>query len=81
MSEAELHILKSRLQMGMWNKAERGDIINHPPVGYIRSLSARDGDWGFRHIDPDEQLRSVVAFDLRDVQSTRQFERCVAAGS
>ncbi len=29
MSEAELHILKSRLQQGMWNKAERGDVLNH----------------------------------------------------
>ena len=59
MSEAELHILKSRLQMGMWNKAERGDIINHPPVGYIRSLSARNGEGDFV-IDPDEQVQSVV---------------------
>jgi hypothetical protein len=59
MSEAELHILKSRLQMGMWNKAERGDIINHPPVGYIRSLSARNGEGDFV-IDPDAQVQSVV---------------------
>ena len=43
MSEAELHILKSRLQQGMWNKAERGELLNHPPIGYVRSLSARDG--------------------------------------
>jgi hypothetical protein len=59
MSEAELHILKSRLQLGMWNKAERGDIINHPPIGYIRSLSARDGEGDFV-IDPDEQVQAVV---------------------
>ena len=59
MSEAELHILKSRLQMGMWNKAERGDIINHPPVGYIRSLAARNGEGDFV-IDPDAQVQSVV---------------------
>jgi len=59
MSETELHILKSRLQMGMWNKAERGDIINHPPVGYIRSLSARNGEGDFV-INPDEQVQSVV---------------------
>jgi DNA invertase Pin-like site-specific DNA recombinase len=59
MSEAELHILKSRLQMGMWNKAERGDIINHPPVGYVRSLSARNGEGDFV-IDPDMQVQSVV---------------------
>lgn len=67
MSEAELHILKSRLQMGMWNKAERGDIINHPPVGYIRSVSARDGEGDFV-IDPDAQVQSVVRliFDTFD---------------
>jgi len=59
MSEAELHILKSRLQMGMWNKAERGEILNHPPIGYIRSVSARNGE-GDYVIDPDEQVQSVV---------------------
>ena len=59
MSEAELHILKSRLQMGMWNKAERGDILNHPPIGYIRSLSACNGEEDYV-IDPDEQVQSVV---------------------
>lgn len=59
MSEAELHILKSRLQQGMWNKAERGELLNHPPIGYIRSLSARDGG-GDYVIDPDEQVQAVV---------------------
>src|SRR5210317_1972189 len=43
MSEAELHILKSRLQQGMWNKAQRGELLNHPPIGYVRSVSAHDG--------------------------------------
>lgn len=59
MSEAELHILKSRLQQGMWNKAQRGEIINHPPIGYVRSVSARNGGGDFV-IDPDEQVQSVV---------------------
>lgn len=59
MSEAELHILKSRLQQGMWNKAERGEVINHAPIGYVRSPSARDGAGDFV-IDPDEQVQSVV---------------------
>jgi DNA invertase Pin-like site-specific DNA recombinase len=59
MSEAELHILKSRLQQGMWNKAERGEILNHPPIGYVRSASARNGA-GDYVIDPDEQVQSVV---------------------
>ena len=59
MSEAELHILKSRLQQGMWNKAQRGEVLNHPPIGYVRSASARDGA-GDYVIDPDEQVQAVV---------------------
>jgi DNA invertase Pin-like site-specific DNA recombinase len=54
MSEAELHILKSRLQQGMWNKAQRGEVLNHPPVGYVRTPA---GDFV---MDPDEQVQSVV---------------------
>jgi len=59
MSEAELHILKSRLQQGMWNKAERGEVINHAPIGYVRSLSAREGAGDFV-MDPDEQVQTAV---------------------
>ena len=54
MSEAELHILKSRLQQGMWNKAARGAVLNHPPLGYVRTTA---GDFA---IDPDEQVQAVV---------------------
>lgn len=54
MSEAELHILKSRLQQGMWNKAQRGEVLNHAPIGYVRTIA---GDFA---IDPDEQVRTVV---------------------
>jgi DNA invertase Pin-like site-specific DNA recombinase len=54
MSEAELHILKSRLQQGMWNKAERGAVLNHAPIGYVRTMA---GDFV---IDPDEQVQTVV---------------------
>jgi DNA invertase Pin-like site-specific DNA recombinase len=54
MSEAELHILKSRLQQGMWNKAERGELLNHAPIGYIRTIT------GSFVIDPDEQVQTVV---------------------
>jgi DNA invertase Pin-like site-specific DNA recombinase len=59
MSEAELHILKSRMQQGMWNKAQRGEVLNHPPIGYVRSPKARDGA-GDYVIDPDLQVQSVV---------------------
>ena len=54
MSEAELHILKSRLQQGMWNKAARGAVLNHAPLGYVRTPA---GDFA---IDPDEQVQTVV---------------------
>jgi len=54
MSEAELHILKSRLQQGMWNKAERGELLNHAPIGYVRTVA---GDFV---VDPDEQVQAVV---------------------
>ncbi len=59
MSEAELHILKTRMHQGMWNKAERGEVLNHPPIGYIRSVKARDGA-GDYVIDPDAQVQEVV---------------------
>jgi hypothetical protein len=54
MSEAELHILKSRLYEAWWNKAERGEMLNHPPIGYIRTPG---GDYV---MDPDEQVQQVV---------------------
>jgi DNA invertase Pin-like site-specific DNA recombinase len=32
MSEAELHILRGRLEAGKLNKARRGDYFNHAPI-------------------------------------------------
>jgi len=53
MSEAELPILRGRLDAGKLNKARRGDYFNHAPIGY-----RREGD-GFV-LEPDEQARAVV---------------------
>ena len=33
MNEAELYILKGRMHEGRRNKAKRGDLLNHPPMG------------------------------------------------
>jgi DNA invertase Pin-like site-specific DNA recombinase len=66
MSEAELHVLKSRLQQGMWNKAERGELLNHAPIGYVRTVA---DDFV---IDPDEQVQAVVRLT---------FEQFVRRGS
>jgi DNA invertase Pin-like site-specific DNA recombinase len=54
MSEAELHILKERMYRGKLNKARRGELFNHPPIGYIKLPS------GPFAIDPDEQVQAVV---------------------
>jgi DNA invertase Pin-like site-specific DNA recombinase len=35
MSEAELHILRARLQGGILNKARRGELMISPPVGLV----------------------------------------------
>lgn len=62
MSEAELHILKSRLQQGMWNKAQRGEVLNHAPIGYVRTLA---GDFV---LDPDEQVQTAVRLTFAQFQ-------------
>jgi len=66
MSEAELHILKERMNRGKWNKALRGEVYGLPPIGYLRGPSG-----GFE-IDPDEQVQAAVrlVFDEFDRQGT-----------
>jgi DNA invertase Pin-like site-specific DNA recombinase len=54
MSEAELHILKTRMQQGRRNKAERGELFTTLPFGYVRLPSDEIAK------DPDEQARGVV---------------------
>ncbi len=54
MSEAELHILKSRMDQGRRNKAGRGELYGHPPIGYVRLPT---GEFA---LDPDEEVRAVV---------------------
>lgn len=54
MSEAELHILKGRLNEGKLNKARRGDLFTHVPMGYMKLSPEKIG------LDPDEQVRAVV---------------------
>jgi DNA invertase Pin-like site-specific DNA recombinase len=62
MSEAELHILKGRLNAGRLNKARRGELLTLAPIGYLK-MPSKDFV-----IDPDEQVQAVVrmVFDLFD---------------
>ena len=54
MSEAELHVLHSRMRQGLLNKVSRGELFLGPSVGYVRSPTR-----GF-DFDPDEQAQAVV---------------------
>lgn len=54
MSEYELITLRNRLERGRENKAARGELFLHLPIGYIKSPSGEPVQ------DPDEQARGVV---------------------
>lgn len=59
MSEAELHILKQRMNEGRLSKARRGELKFAPPIGYV---------WSQDHqicFDPDEQVQEVVRLIFR----------------
>src|SRR5215213_3762972 len=66
MSEAELHILRARMTQGRLNKARRGEVYYHPPIGYVRTPA---GDFA---LDPDPQARDIVRllFDKLDELGT-----------
>lgn len=59
MSEAELHVMKQRMQQGRLNKARRGELSVPVPTGYLRHAS------GEVTLDPDEQVRHVVRLVFR----------------
>jgi DNA invertase Pin-like site-specific DNA recombinase len=54
MSEAELHILKSRLQGGILNKARRGELEMPLPTGMVYTADGRVV------LDPDRQIQDTV---------------------
>lgn len=54
MSEAELHVLKARLQGGIRNKARRGELEMPLPIGLVYHPD------GSVMLDPDQQIRAAV---------------------
>jgi excisionase family DNA binding protein len=60
MSEAELHIMRARLEQGRWHKAERGELGFNLPRGYLKGTS------GEVVLDPDERVRDTIrlVFDV-----------------
>ncbi len=67
MSEAELHILRARMYQGKLNKAKRGELFHHAPIGYVRGPS------GEMLIDPDEQAQGVVRLIFEQVPRTQEY--------
>jgi hypothetical protein len=75
-SEAELHVLKARLQVGIRNKARRGELPVPLPVGFVYDAT------GAVALDPDRQIQSAVRMifgTFRQVKSAtatvRRFQR------
>lgn len=56
MSEAELHILRARLQGGILNKARRGELQCPLPVGFVYNPSNQPV------LDPDKQVQESIRF-------------------
>src|ERR1700678_511779 len=54
MSEAELHVLKARLQGGIRNKARRGELFVRPAMGFVYNAE------GKLVMDPDQQVQQSV---------------------
>src|SRR6202042_1420872 len=54
MSEAELHVLRARLQGGILNKARRGDLQSPLPVGFVYNPEDRPV------LDPDKQVQESL---------------------
>lgn len=54
MSEAELHVLRARLQGGILNKARRGELEMRPPVGLVYTSEST------LVLDPDQQVQHCL---------------------
>ena len=79
MSEAELHMLRARLRGGILNKARRGELRLHLPIGFVYDVGGRVV------FDPDKQVQETVRllfFDLRaDWRSERHRQALPATGA
>jgi len=76
MSEAELHVLRARLQGGILNKARRGELFMRPPIGFAYNAH------GQLILDPDQQIQQTVRTLFHTFQRTgsatatvREFRR------
>jgi DNA invertase Pin-like site-specific DNA recombinase len=64
MSEAELHVLRARLQGGILNKARRGELFIRPPIGFAYDAVGR------MVLDPDQQIQRTIRLLFTTFQRT-----------
>ena len=64
MSEAELHVLRARLQGGILNKARRGELMISPPVGLVYNSE------GALVLDPDKHVQQCLRLLFETFRST-----------
>ena len=64
MSEAELHVLRARLQGGILNKARRGELFMRPPIGFAYDALGRVV------LDPDQQIQHTIRLLFDTFQRT-----------
>jgi Recombinase zinc beta ribbon domain/Recombinase len=73
MSEAELYVLRARLQGGILNKARRAALKLHLPVGFCYAEDDRI------ILDPDRQVQDPIRFLFRTFQRTGSASATVRA--
>src|ERR1700680_39606 len=64
MSEAELHVLRARLQGGILSKARRGELVISPPVGLSYNSE------GALVLDPDRHVQQCLRLLFETFRST-----------
>ena len=70
MSEAELYVLRARLNGGIRNKAARGELRRGLPVGFV--WGEADGEVLFH---PDEAVRTTIALVFKQFSETGSARR------
>lgn len=71
MSEAELYVLRARLQGGILNKAKRGALKLHLPIGLCYSETDQV------ILDPHQQVQETICFLFRTFQQAKSASATV----
>ena len=73
LSELELHTIRARMNAGLLNKAERGELALHLPVGLVRSAAGKVTKDANREVQDRLQLVFTTFLQVRSACKTLQF--------